>query len=163
MPHTCGGVSWCRWSSNDFGCDLYLYESEQGFEVNLATSRVVYREALPAPVPAGLGMDVDAFLNRHQQVSNMLEDADRVPIGLPFDGRSWTFDTPGETADKLVELAEIGYRFPRTIIDDLREEQVERDRADAEVEASKPRTQVIPWSDGFAVRQRCEPPHTCRS
>lgn len=44
-------MSFCRWSSDDFRSDFYIYESDQGFEVDVARKRPgVDRDALPAPL-----------------------------------------------------------------------------------------------------------------
>ena len=33
-------MSYCRWSSDDFRCDLYIYESAAGFVIHVAANRV---------------------------------------------------------------------------------------------------------------------------
>ena len=37
-------MSYCRWSSDDFQCDVYVYESVAGgFVTHVAANRVVFR------------------------------------------------------------------------------------------------------------------------
>ena len=44
-------MSYCRWSSMDYDCDLYIYESESGFEIHVARRRPdIDRSKLPPPV-----------------------------------------------------------------------------------------------------------------
>jgi hypothetical protein len=115
-------MSYSRFSSNDFQCDVYCYESAEGFMVHVAGNRVVFDEELPAPVSLE---DVEEFVRRDQRVLAMVATAGREPIGLPHDGETFVLDTPGACADKLVELAALGYVVPQTAIDALREEAAE--------------------------------------
>jgi hypothetical protein len=40
-------MSYCRWSSNDFQCDVYVYEDVAGgWTTHVACNRVVYSEPL---------------------------------------------------------------------------------------------------------------------
>ena len=121
-------MSYCRWSSDDYQCDLYVYESSDGFVIHVASNRPVYDEPLPPPAPAP-NVDFDAWYARQQKVSEMVERARREPIGLPHDGETFVLDEPGEAADKLVEIKTAGYRFPDRVIDYLREDQAELDAA----------------------------------
>lgn len=34
-------MSYCRWSSMDFKCDLYIYEAEDGIAIHVASNRVI--------------------------------------------------------------------------------------------------------------------------
>ena len=121
-------MSYCRWSSDDYQCDLYVYESSDGFVIHVASNRPVYDEPLPPPAPAP-NVDFDAWYARQQKVSEMVERARREPIGLPHDDETFVLDEPGEAADRMVALRAVGYRFPARVIDELREEQAELDVA----------------------------------
>ena len=75
-------MSYRRWSSDDFQCDVYVYESVAGgFVTHVAANRVVFKDELPALVPFEPEY-VDQFLARHNQVMAMVDAADRVLIGL---------------------------------------------------------------------------------
>jgi len=117
-------MSYCRWSSDDYQCDIYAYEAETGFVVHVASSRRRFAEPLPEPVSPS--EDFDGWWKRLKTVSSMLDQATSHPIGLQNDGESFSFDTPGECADKLVHLRELGYNVPEYAIDSLREEQASR-------------------------------------
>ena len=75
---------------------------------------------------------IDAYLKRHQRISELFEKSPLVKIGLPYDGESFDYATPGECADKLEELRELGYNVPQYAIDALREEQAELEGQDCE-------------------------------
>lgn len=118
-------MSYCRWSTDDFQCDLYVYESVGGFwSTNVAANRIVYKGPLPESVPFSVDR-LREWHERHERVHQMIEEADRVDIDLPHAGESFQDSTPGECAARLVYLKGLGYRFPDDVIDALREEQQE--------------------------------------
>jgi hypothetical protein len=118
-------MSYCRWSSEDFQCDVYAYESVHGgFMVHVAGNRVIFTEPLPEEVP--LGKDsIKAFMDRHQKVMAMVDAAERMPIGLPHDGDDFCENDANACADRLESLRELGYRVPQCAIECLREEAAE--------------------------------------
>jgi hypothetical protein len=118
-------MSYCRFSSDDFQCDVYAYESCMGgFQVHVAGSRYVFTQPLPEPVSFERE-HFQQWCDRHQQVYKMVEEASLQPIGLSRDGASLIVRTPGECADLLENLRAEGYRVPQYAIDALREEQKE--------------------------------------
>ena len=119
-------MSYCRWSNDDFHCDVYVYEEETVFMIHVASSRYQFKEPISAPVsPTKDGMN--AWMARHRELSRMVGEADIVTIGLPHDGESFSFDTADECADELVRLKALGYNVPQYVIDQLREEREARD------------------------------------
>lgn len=126
-------MSYCRWSSDDFRCDVYVYESDRGFEIHVASNRVVFAEPLPDPVPLllpdGSVGDVAAYTARSRAVHDLIDRSAREPIGLPHDGESFCYDTPGEAAARLQALAEVGYRVPASVVATLVVEESEADAA----------------------------------
>lgn len=124
-------MSYARWSSDDFQCDVYVWADVCGdWRTAVATNRCVFKEPLPEPVnypPADAPeperkVAIEAWISRHQKVMAMVDAADRVEIGLPHDGEFFNDATPGECADRLVMLREVGYNVPQYAIDALREE-----------------------------------------
>ena len=115
-------MSYCRWSSDDFQCDIYCYESVHGgYVTDIASNRPV----LPDDMPPQVAFDQDnltAYIDRHAAVMRILDTAERRPIGLPLDGESFTDDTPAEAAERLQGLKDMGYNVPQYAIDELREE-----------------------------------------
>ena len=132
-------MSYCRWSSDDFRCDLYVYGGgDGGVRIYVASQRHdIPEDAYPPPVADA---DVDAWVSRHMQVMKLIEGAKRVPIGLPYDGESWHLGYR-EAAVKVRELIAAGYRCDPSVADEL----------EAEAEAARPsgaRTADPPGGEG---------------
>jgi hypothetical protein len=118
-------MSYCRFSTNDFQCDVYCYEGQDGFVVHVATRRPVYKEPLPPEVeftPDDIYAWATAHVARSSIVSKMLDEAEHIQIGLPHDGKTFLYGTAGDAADCLSELKKLGYMVPDDAIEALREE-----------------------------------------
>lgn len=113
-------MSYCRWSSDDFQCDIYCYEGHGGYVIHVATHRYVFADPLPAPAQTP-----DEWIARHLVVTSMIRDAATEPIGLQHDGDALHYDTPAETADALMRLRGSGYNVPQAAIDALLFEALE--------------------------------------
>lgn len=114
-------MSYCRWSTESPRSDIYCYESDVGYEVHVTRCRRVLPLDLPPPVPFD-GDHIAEWVARREVVAQMLDAAPLVPIGLPHDGESWCVRMPGEAADLLARLRDIGYDVPDSAIEALREE-----------------------------------------
>jgi hypothetical protein len=118
-------MSYCRWSSDDSQCDVYVYEDcAGGFTTHVAGRRRVFKEPLPPVVPMDEELK-DEYFERYGKVNKMVDEAELVDIDLPYAGESFNDDTAGECADRLEELRGIGYIVPQYAIDALREEALE--------------------------------------
>jgi len=119
-------MSYCRWSSNDFQCDVYVYESDMGFVIHVASNRLTWLVPLPKPYTGyGDEFDFENWYHRHRTVMDLMDDETthtRAPIGLPHDGETFVEDSPGRAATKLSELQALGYQVPDGVITDLLEE-----------------------------------------
>lgn len=114
-------MSYCRWSTDDFQCDLYIYEScHGGYSINIASRRRMYHEPLPPPI--NFVDDLQGWFSRQQSVMRM--PYDMVDIDLEHTGKSFTLDTPAEVITFLGELRALGYIFPDDVIESLQEEIV---------------------------------------
>lgn len=115
-------MSFCRFSTDDFQCDLYCYESDAGYETIVANNRPRWKVPLPPPVE--LERDTIAeFVYRTNTVSEMLNHpamCELKPIGLPHDGAHFCDKTPQEWADTLQMLKDVGYQFPFELIEEAR-------------------------------------------
>jgi hypothetical protein len=121
-------MSYCRWSSNDFQCDVYVYESRDGFWTHVAARRPVFDGPLPPPADLPRGFteaQFEAWIGRRRAVDAMVDRATLVDIGGPHDGTDFCDRLPGECADRLVMLRDAGYWVPQSAIDALRAEQDE--------------------------------------
>jgi hypothetical protein len=121
-------MSYCRWSSDDWQCDVYVWaDVDGGWRTEVAGRRWVFNE-LPAPVELPMPFTNEQFLRwygREAQVQAMRDDdAHGHWLDLPETegGHSYRHDTPGECADNLERLRAVGLNVPQYAIDALREE-----------------------------------------
>jgi len=118
-------MSYCRWSSDDFQCDVYVYEDcTGGFTTHVAGRRHVFKESLPPIVPMDEKLK-DEYFERYNKVIEIVKISDVVDIDLPCAGESFNDDTAGECADGLESLRAMGYNVPQYAIDALKEEALE--------------------------------------
>jgi hypothetical protein len=122
-------VSCCRWSSDDWRSDLYVYESQQGIEIHVASYRrpQAFFDAIPEPVPFDQYDDavLARWFDRDRKVHDMLHQYEFESIGLPHDGESFTLE-PAEAAEAVTYLAALGYHVPVGVAEALLDD--ERDR-----------------------------------
>lgn len=114
-------MSYCRFSSDDYQCDAYVYSSTNGYTTHIAGSRVVFARPLPAPVVFDEA-NIDAWLEREIEVCRIVDVSGRVPVDLPFAGDSFDDEEASACADRLEALRALGYRIPQYAIDSLRED-----------------------------------------
>lgn len=108
-------MSFCRWSSMDFTCDLYCYESSEGFVTHVASSRVI--GDIPKLDWSFLlnpksEEEMEKFLKSQEEQFKFLDTAKREFIGLPSDGMTFVDETEENFLNRLEMLREQGYNFP---------------------------------------------------
>ena len=120
-------MSYCRWSSDDYQCDVYCYgDVSGGYTTHVAGRRhMIDLSTLPPPIPFTVEHQ-DEWMARHKALMALLEGADTKPIGLPYDGQSFNDPTAGEAAERLKMLKEVGYNVPQYAIDALLEEDKDK-------------------------------------
>lgn len=124
MPQN-DAMSYCRFSTDDYQCDVYVYEDVSGgWTTHVAASHPVYDVPLPEPVP--YEQNFEAWFRRHNVVAQLAREARRVPLPPPHAGQSYNDPTPGACADRLAMLKAEGFHVPQDAIDALRAEQAER-------------------------------------
>lgn len=123
-------MSYCRWSSDDWQCDVYVYEHVGGWwQTHVAGRKRRLRDGVAFPPEVHYtGDNLDAWYARDRAVLEMIGDANEGVLWdwedlpeLPDDG-NFRDATPGECADRLEWLRGLGYRVPQYAIDELREE-----------------------------------------
>lgn len=127
-------MSYCRFSCLNGYSEIYAYESGLGCVVHVASRRrgigVFYESSELMITGAGteLGDDHPAMqiYRAHHRLNDMAQ-VEFEPIDHPDAGGHFTYDTPGEAADKLEELRAAGFIVPHHAITALRAEQKERD------------------------------------
>lgn len=109
-------MSYCRFSSDNFQCDVYVYEAiDAGWMTHIAANRIANATAIPT-----VDFRSADFAEQFAAQLAYVRTANREPIGLPLDGTSHRDNTPGECADRLVALRAMGYIVPQHAIDELR-------------------------------------------
>lgn len=132
-------MSYCRWSSNNWDCDLYCYaDVSGGYTTHVAGNRI------NGPIPQadwGLlrGQDDAAmkkFMEQHDAQSKFLETCTRSPIGLPHDGQTFNDPDLESFLGRVLELQAMGYHVPAYVAESIRgeieEERSAADRSDKE-------------------------------
>lgn len=137
-------MSYCRWSSMNFKCDLYIYETVGGlvgndgdFIIHVAGNRVIdetpdERAAWSKFVSAAADntspeyvASRDAYFSAHKSLMDFLETAEREDIELPYAGATIVMKDREALITKLLELRALGYVFPDVVFERLEEEMAE--------------------------------------
>lgn len=111
-------MSICRFSSDDFRSDLYIYQSLNGFEVHVAGNRHVVE---PEDWGGNDDFNLEQTLARSAKRQKEIDESPLIPIELPYSGESFSFPTSEETAAFVEELIKIGYIVPSYVIDSILE------------------------------------------
>ena len=112
-------MSYCRWSSDDWKCDIYAYESAKGYQIHVAGNRI------QGDIPGTLNItesNVEEWVTAHNKQMDFIKTAERKPIGLPNDGESYLCETLEDFRNKLTELKETGYHIPKDVFDAIKSE-----------------------------------------
>lgn len=107
-------MSFCRWSSDDWACDIYAYESKEGFIIHVAKNRVIGDVPKLGASPENPN-DKEAcaeWLRAYEAQMEFMRTAKYEDIGLPLDGETYVLDGPDAYRAKMLELRAAGYRFP---------------------------------------------------
>ena len=116
-------MSYCRFSSDNFQSDVYVYEScYGGWDVHVAANHIVTE--LPE-VPGMFEVEPGEWIKAHNAQMAALDTAEREPIGGEYDGDSHNFSTLDELLQFLVVLSESGYHVPGYVIKCIKEEMKE--------------------------------------
>lgn len=122
-------MSYCRWSTDDYCCDVYVYrDMTGGWTTHVAESRYVFADPFPPPVPCLPGTN-DVRYEEHEARERIISEIiRRTPLqafDLPCAAETYNDATPGACATRLENLRIAGYRVPRRAIDRLREDEKE--------------------------------------
>ena len=124
-------MSYCRWSTDDFRCDLYCYEHVDGtWTTHVASNRPVWTPPeggtwLDLPDPEDPQEARDAWMRKYRARQEALDKAERVKIGGPYDGQTFKDPTLWEFKARLLHLREVGYNFPDYVLEAVDEEMAE--------------------------------------
>lgn len=116
-------MSYCRWSTDNYGCDLYCYASEEGWVTNVAGNRPVGEvPTLDMSLLSGPHSNLPLFVEQHRRQHKFLTRCEREPIGGPHDGETFIDEMLEKFRARLVFLRACGYRFPDCVLEDVDEE-----------------------------------------
>lgn len=112
-------MSYCRWSSMNWRCDLYCYEHVNGgYTIHVAANRVV-GDIPPEPswdlVKTEAGRE--QWLAMRNAVMAFVSTAERKPIGLAHDGETYNEPDLDAFFARLMALREAGYQFPDDVLE----------------------------------------------
>lgn len=105
-------MSYCRWSSNNFDCDLYCYESDCGYETHVAGLRVVGK--VP-PFPDSINDGKKEWMRKYEAHRTFMDTCKREKIGLPCDGKRFCDPDLKSFLKRVTDLKEMGYHVPRHV------------------------------------------------
>ncbi len=114
-------MAYCRFSSDDFKSDVYVYYGENGFNIYVSSRRLDIEDVGPKVDLA----DTKAFVARHKRLMEAAAKADSKPIEHPDAGECFVFHTPMQAMNKLLELKDAGFRIPDAAIAGLKAEVAE--------------------------------------
>ena len=119
-------MSYCRHSSDDWACDLYCYEDVGGFwATHVASNRIVGDipkvnwDLLDKEDDSDYG---DRWYETYRTQMDYIKTAKREKIGLAHDGATFSDPTLKDFLNRLVMLREVGYNFPDSVLEWVREE-----------------------------------------
>ncbi len=111
-------MSYCRWSTDDFACDVYAYEDVAGgYTVHLAGSRYVGK--IPKMDWGGFEadrIDIGVIVRQCAEQDAFLRACERRPIDLPHAGESFHEPDFASFKARLLGLRALGYRFPDEVL-----------------------------------------------
>ena len=138
-------MSYCRWSSDYFKSDVYVYEDVSGLWVcHVAVARYTSWEGHPGKTPKlrphGRARKLKAlsfvrYKKWAEREQAWIEKAPRENIPHELAGKTVTRDCPGDMAEALGIMKRQGLHVPDGVIDILREEQAELDKEEANGQA----------------------------
>ena len=112
-------MSYCRWSSDNFKCDVYCYEDVMGgYTTHVANSKPVG----DLPEMPSINMPKEEWKNKYKEYREAFDKVENEKIGLRHDGETFNDETLEDFLDRLLYLKEVGYHIPDYVFDDIREE-----------------------------------------
>ena len=115
-------MSYCRWSSNNWNCDVYCYEHvDNCFATHIAGRKREGIENITKLPP----ITVDGFDEWWQAKENQNDELENYPlveIGLPYDGETFYDPTLEVMRERLVELKDLGYAVPDFVFNEIDDE-----------------------------------------
>lgn len=124
-------MAYCRFSSDGFKCDLYVYEAEVGYTIHTAGNRIVGE--VPK-IPGIFDVPPEEWQRAHRKQIEFIRTAKRELIGGDLSNNTFVERNLEDAIERLEMLRAAGFRFPDDVLALLREELTE------ELVAAEPRS-----------------------
>jgi len=112
-------MSYCRWSSDNWKCDLYCYAHvDGGYMTHVAGCRHKNVPELPAYGSASNSEHWEAYKKQME----FLDTAEIEDIGLEYDGSSFNDPDLESFLGRVLLLKKEGYHVPDYVIERIKEE-----------------------------------------
>jgi len=112
-------MSYCRFSSDGFMCDVYVYaDSGGGYTVHVASNRIDKQ----APEIAWLA-GAEIFKQTYAAHKKHMDTVTRSPLKSEHAGKTYNLETAEDMAGLLLELRDSGLNVPQDAIDSLMMEE----------------------------------------
>lgn len=112
-------MSYCRFSSDNWKCDLYCWEGG-GWHTHVAGNRIVGE--VPGVPHFTADVDRDAWTIAHDVQMKFLNGCERTEIDLLHAGDTFLDETLEGFEKTLLMLRALGYRFPDRVLTEVHEE-----------------------------------------
>jgi len=110
-------MSYCRWSCDNYRCDLYCYADVAGGWTTHVAKKRHDGEVPSLDLELLVTGKVEEFLAQYEAQHKALEVVQYSPIGLPHDGETFRDFSLSEFRERLVGLRAVGYRFPEHVLE----------------------------------------------
>jgi hypothetical protein len=117
-------MSYCRWSTDDFQCDLYCFATGSYYQTYVSPTRLVGEVPHLPDFKTTPWPEYQAAFKRQMDFGMSCE---RAPIGLPHDGETFKDSTLEAFKARLHYLRSVGYRFPDRVFEEIDKDLRERD------------------------------------
>lgn len=115
-------MSFCRFSSDDFKCDFYAYESVDGYHLHVAGNRPDWK---PPRSPYSQGspeLPQEEYNRASREYHEALMSAPRTFIDLEGAGEHHVFGTLWELRESIANHVQRGFRAPESLLPNLDKE-----------------------------------------
>ena len=114
-------MSFCRFSTDNYRCDLYAYESAHGFELHVAAQRVHWDPPQSPLSLEALNLPHEEWLALYARYHDALREAPRSSIIHPDAGGHHLLGSLQQLRDKIEQLISEGLHAPDWLLPELDE------------------------------------------
>ena len=116
-------MAYCKFSSDDYGSDIWCVSENGVYMTRIADMKI---DGEVPKLPAPTKDNAEEYLAAYKRQLDFVSAAERKPIGLPFDGKSFADQDLPSLLQRLRGLRELGYRVPEFALKRIEEEIAEQ-------------------------------------